>query len=596
MIKQAHIRQFNFCTKYVPSEKEILNLKDSIKKYIVIAQFFAEEANVKKPDELKQKVLSFISFVLDGFAKNGFIDARLYEIQAINKLLKDPGYIATNYEHAKNNPTSRSLYTADMTASTAIALSQAINELETLEAFAEKYNITSSTKLSTLVITSSNPEEAKKQIKFTIKLLQQKNIVDKIKLVLMERKQRVEAFVRDRQISSLEVFASFFSSFRLTTSYLSNYQATSKRFGFSDFDYNLSTNSFSKDTIGLCESFSRKYLETLSLDDLCFLSSFWCNRFAKECTDMQKAFTAINDLDLWQDLINKKGQIELSEDSLIASCQKSKFIAKLISECFNMCQRNMFNEEKRLGQAVEPISHDYTNYYQELGNAINEEYQDHFSQYLDGENDFLKDIAFAAPFVNLQSFIYQKKSNLVEPLIREMLETGNLKNWGIIRNEYSKDKGKESVDVFETNRPFVLVAFDIEGFNMPFRLHLSRSTLIDLARTSTNGSLIPEYQGFDDFIINGQLIPSNIMMPIQKKHRDLIISNSQIDGNTKNLWEHFYFLMNGKFPPHLTQPISKSKKNVVAARLPIVYTDLRTGRRYMKSKDKFVEVNSNDGR
>lgn len=596
MINQAHIRQFNFCKKYMPSEKEISNLQDSMQKYIVIAQYLAEDADVKNPNKLKEKVCGFVSFILDGFAKNGFIDARLYEIQAIKKILKDPKYILSHYETVKSNPTTRSLYTSDMDFSSSIALSQAITELERIETFAENNNLTGSTKFNTLLITSDNLEEAKKQVKFTLSVLQQKSHVDRIKVILKERLSRVEDFVRESQMASLEVLASFFTTFRLTNNYLANYQSTSKKFGFSDFNYELSSESFTKDTVGLVESFSPDFLKTLSLNDLCFVNSFWCNRFAKECTDMQKAFSAINDLDLWNDLMTKNGRIDLPREALIASCQKSKFIAKLLSETFNMCQKNVFKEEKKQGHSINSVAHDYTRFYQELGNAISDEYKSHFSESLKGENDFLKDVVFATPFVNLQNFIYQKKSNIVEPIIRDMLETGHLKNWGIIRKEYSKDKIGESIDVFDTKRPFALVAFDIEGFNMPFRLHLNRETLLDLAKASTNSSLIPEYQGFDDFIVNGQLIPANIIMPIQKKHRDVIIANSQKEGANKNLWEHFYFLMNGKFPQHLTQPIAKSKKNVVASRIPIVYTDLLTGKRYTKQKDNYIEVDNNDGR
>lgn len=596
MINQAHIRQFYFSKKYVPSDKELLNLQDSMQKYIVIARYLAQDPNVNTPNKLKEKVCSFISFILDGFATDGFIDARLYEIQAIKKLLKNPKYISNHYKAAKENPTTRSLYTADMDAAVSIALSQAISELERIETFAADNGLTSSTNFNTLLITSDNLEEAKKHIKLTLNILQQNNSVDKIKIVLENRLSKVEDFVKQKQIASLEVIASFFNTFRLTNTYFASYQATSKKFGFADLNYELSSNSFTKDTVGLLESFSPEFLNTLSLNDLCFLNSFWCNRFAKECTDMQKAFTAINDLDLWETLMTKNEYINLPEDALIASCQKSKFIAKLLSETFNMCQRNVFNEEQKQGHSINSITHDYTRFYQELGNAISDEYQNHFSQSLNGENDFLKDVAFASPFVNLQKFIYQKKSNIVEPLIRDMLETKHLKNWGIIRKEYSKEKNGNSIDVFDTKRPFALVAFDIEGFNMPFRLHLSRETLLDLAKVSTNSSLIPEYQGFEDFIVNNQLIPSNIIMPIQKKHKDVIISNSRKEGANKNLWEHFYFLMNGKFPPHLTQEIAKSKKNVVASRIPIVYTDLLTGKRYTKQKENYVEVNDNDGR
>lgn len=366
------------------------------------------------------------------------------------------------------------------------------------------------------------------------------------------------------------------------------YENNSKKFGFSDLKYEFSTNKFHKDSIGVRELFSADFLKTLNIDELCFLNAFWCNRFAKEASDIGLAFSSINSLDLWSDIIKGQTSFDLSDEALIAASQKYNFVSKLLRETFDIHRENIISKEIKEGKAFSaPASKDYTNYYAQLHRAINKDYFKYFSRYLDGSNSFLEDVSFSATYTNLESYAYCKKNSSIEPLIKDILATNRIKNWGIIRNELVDGKFSDS---FSTNNNMVLLSFDVEGFNMPFRFHVFRDSLIELVKQSNTNFLIPEYQGSEDFIINNEVIPTNIIMPVPGRHRQTIINNSSNDKLNQKLWGHFYLLMNGKFPNHLTQTIKKNKKQTVKSRLPIYYTDIRTGKRYVKNNNKYVEI------
>ena len=229
-----------------------------------------------------------------------------------------------------------------------------------------------------------------------------------------------------------------------------------------------------------------------------------------------------------------------------------------------------------------------------MNSVIGPEYTNFFAKSLAWcKNDLMSDVSLVSPFANLELMTYRKKQFIIQPLIKIILDDSHCKNWGIIRNEYKNNNGY-FYDSINANRSMVLVAFDIEGFNMPFRFHVPKDALTDIVCLSTGDYLLPEYQGADDFIINNEVIPTNIIMPIPKRNKNIIMENAKKDDN-KNFWEHLYFLANGTFPKHLTQPV-KSKNKVNNMRLPITYTNLITGKRYIKNNNKFIEVDDSYAR
>ena len=439
-----------------------------------------------------------------------------------------------------------------------------------------------------------SPEDAKLFLSLASKILSKKTINDKIIEMLKNQKKGCEDRIKESQISFLEALHRYFRGFGLLESYLAKYQNECITSGTSSLKYDFSTLQFDKDSVGLDDVFCEDYLKSLDAEELCFLSAFWCNRFAKEATRMDKAFSAINSLDLWQDIIDGKTQFSPSESSLVSALQKYTFLSDLLGESFLLHQKYVFTKEVEQGSNFsDSLSRDYTSFYKQVNKQIGEAYASHFSKELHSDNNFLMDSIFSAPFTNLRTFAYYKKDTTLVPIVKGLLANPHLKNWGIIRNEFL-DNGVFVDSVAQGSK--VLLGFDVEGFNRPFRFHMKKDDLMDILKCQGNGYTFPEYQGSQDFIVNNRLLKSSIIMPIPKRHRPIIREGTK-NGPNKDLWEHLYFLTNGKFPPHLMQETaSASNGKPILSRQPIIYTDLRTGKRYTKKQNNYVEVGEDNVR
>lgn len=585
--------KFNIAKKYLPSKKEIQALRNNIYSIMPFFQSFIKYYNIRDAVQFREMLQNFFQLIFEDFFKHNYIDSRLYEAQAIESILKDPSIISREYPNVKNMSNTHTIYTANLHRSQKLVLVNAIDDIANIEDFAQKNGITSASDIRDIHIDSENSKEIMNFIKLTIETLKKKNINEKILFILEEQQKANEDFVREHQIACLESLYAFFSTFNCLQSYINTYTSNSIKFGFSDLKYTLFSTIDKNGVIGLEQAFSKDFLKTLSVEDLCFFNAFWFNRFAKECNNLYMVFSTIDSLDLWQDILDGGKNFVLPDNVLIASCQKTHYIYGLLSESFNIHQASVTSSEAKQGIFFShSLSKDYSSFYNKLHNLIGKDYSNYFSAYLDGKNNFLEDVIFSSIFINLIKCAYSHKDTIFEPLLKNMLDNPHSKNWGIIRNELIDGQYLDSI---ANNNNMILLSFDIEGFNMPFRFHISRDALIDITKLNNSECMIPEYQGAEDFVIGGEVVPSNIIMPIPKSHRKIIMEHANADSPNKNLWEHFYFLMNGRFPPHLTQTVKMSKKQTKQTkqtRLPICYTSLKNGKRYYKQNNKFVEVDN----
>lgn len=599
MLQKAHIQNFQKCKKYMPSDKERYNLKYNITKCIPLMQYFIKQYNIDNPDELRYVIRQYADSVFTDFMQSKYIDSRLYELQAMKSILKDPSIIDREYERVKDKPNTHLVYTADLNRSQKLVIVNALDEITKLEKYAKENDITANTNLDHVIIRHENPKAIKDFLKFSIKMLNQKSIKDKLLLMIDTQVRDCESFIRENEKASLHSVGMFLSSLGYLDRYLNLYENQSIKYGFDDLKYRMTTDA-STGEIGLQDIFESDFLDTLPTEDLCFLDAFWCSKFAKEWTDFNSAFTAIDSMNLWQNIIDGKTDLYIKNESLDACIKKSNYLTQLTSETFNMLQNNIESSELKQGTRCDvPLSKDYSSYYMQLHNYIGEDYKKYFSAFSLTNNEFIENLSFSSIFVNLRECAYRKKTAILEPLIKSRLDDNYCKNWGLVRDEIVSGKLVDSID---TSRPRILVAFDIEGFDMPFCYHEKKESVTDLAKLSPSTYMIPEYQGNDDFIRYDEEndtyenITSNIIMPIPKSHKKIIMDNANSEGPAKNFWEHKYFLMNGKFPKHLTQTVQKSKKQTVTTRLPIIYTNLKTGKRYIKEKNQFIEVDDSNVR
>lgn len=594
MLDKTIVQRFNSAKNFIPPAYSISNLREGINFYIPIIQAFIKKYEITDTAELKDTLEIFVDEIFDTCSKYSYVDSSIYELQAINSILRDIGFITQNYPLLKDKPNTHTVYTSNLERSKKLALINAIDEVSIIETTAEKIGFTPGMNPKDVDIEGVSPEDAKLFLSLASKILSKKTINDKIIEMLKNQKKGCEDRIKESQISFLEALHRYFRGFGLLESYLAKYQNECISSGTSSLKYDFSTLQFDKDSVGLDDVFCEDYLKSLDAEELCFLSAFWCNRFAKEATRMDKAFSAINSLDLWQDIIDGKTQFSPSESSLVSALQKYTFLSDLLGESFLLHQKYVFTKEVEQGSNFsDSLSRDYTSFYKQVNKQIGEAYASHFSKELHSDNNFLMDSIFSAPFTNLRTFAYYKKDTTLVPIVKGLLANPHLKNWGIIRNEFL-DNGVFVDSIAQGSK--VLLGFDVEGFNRPFRFHMKKDDLMDILKCQGNGYTFPEYQGSQDFIVNNRLLKSSIIMPIPKRHRPIIREGTK-NGPNKDLWEHLYFLTNGKFPPHLMQETaSASNGKPILSRQPIIYTDLRTGKRYTKKQNNYVEVGEDNVR
>lgn len=594
MLDKTIVQRFNSAKNFIPPAYSISNLREGLNFYIPIIQAFIKKYEISDTAELKDTLEIFVDEIFDTCSKYSYVDSSIYELQAINSILRDIGFITQNYPLLKDKPNTHTVYTSNLERSKKLALINAIDEVSIIEATAEKIGFTPGMNPKDIDIEGVSPEDAKLFLSLASKILSKKTINDKIIEMLKNQKKGCEDRIKESQISFLEALHRYFRGFGLLESYLAKYQNECISSGTSSLKYDFSTLQFDKDSVGLDDAFCEDYLKSLNAEELCFLSAFWCNRFAKEATRMDKAFSAINSLDLWQDIIDGKTQFSPSESSLVSALQKYTFLSDLLGESFLLHQKYVFTKEVEQGSNFsDSLSRDYTSFYRQVNKQIGEAYASYFSKELHSDNNFLMDSIFSAPFTNLRTFAYYKKDTTLVPIVKGLLANPHLKNWGIIRNEFL-DNGVFVDSVAQG--PKVLLGFDVEGFNRPFRFHMKKDDLMDILKCQGNGYTFPEYQGSQDFIVNNRLLKSSIIMPIPKRHRPIIREGTK-NGPNKDLWEHLYFLTNGKFPPHLMQETpSTSNGKPILSRQPVIYTDLRTGKRYTKKQNNYVEVGEDNVR
>ena len=543
MLDKTIVQRFNSAKNFIPPAYSISNLREGLNFYIPIIQAFIKKYEITDTAELKDTLEIFVDEIFDTCSKYSYVDSSIYELQAINSILRDIGFITQNYPLLKDKPNTHTVYTSNLERSKKLALINAIDEVSIIEATAEKIGFTPGMNPKDIDIEGVSPEDAKLFLSLASKILSKKTINDKIIEMLKNQKKGCEDRIKESQISFLEALHRYFRGFGLLESYLAKYQNECISSGTSSLKYDFSTLQFDKDSVGLDDAFCEDYLKSLDAEELCFLSAFWCNRFAKEATRMDKAFSAINSLDLWQDIIDGKTQFSPSESSLVSALQKYTFLSDLLGESFLLHQKYVFTKEVEQGSNFsDSLSRDYTSFYRQVNKQIGEAYASHFSKELHSDNNFLMDSIFSAPFTNLRTFAYYKKDTTLVPIVKGLLANPHLKNWGIIRNEFL-DNGVFVDSVAQG--PKVLLGFDVEGFNRPFRFHMKKDDLMDILKCQGNGYTFPEYQGSQDFIVNNRLLKSSIIMPIPKRHRPIIREGTK-NGPNKDLWEHLYFLTNTK--------------------------------------------------
>ena len=335
-----------------------------------------------------------------------------------------------------------------------------------------------------------------------------------------------------------------------------------------------------QDTNGIDSLFKKENLQKLNLAQLAALYAFWDNRLVKEIEKIYNSYFIMYELDLDDKTTvqNKDAANKLLPQQLENLNVKTALLDSLISNIYyqyrdSHLEGGKVDIEETLSEISAKIGAEYQKYFSGIG-GLNVH-----------ENNFDKDIVLRLKTENAIRNLYIQKDNGITGLLNLLYNGDVSENWGII-DENPRSK-------------FVLLVADINGLNMPLRLHIEREKVKDFAIKNQGNSIIPIYSGITDFNINGRIISTHILMPLTQNQKELI---KQASSNVRNgdyrykFIKHLEYLSDWqKYPEHLQRKKITKKKGKPKIKFEKIkeYIDLETGKKYIRNKEnEFVTIDS----
>lgn len=330
--------------------------------------------------------------------------------------------------------------------------------------------------------------------------------------------------------------------------------------------------------------FEKESLQKMSLPQFSAMYAFWDNRLEKEIEQIYYSYFIMYELNLddRETVTKRESASKVSQEKLDALNVKTALLNMILSRIYfdyrnSHLDGGKINIEKVLQRISDKIGKDYQRYFSGIGELDTQ------------ENNFDKDSMLHLRLENSIRNLYLQKDNGIIGLL-DLLYNGEVsENWGIIDDN--------------PNSKFVLLSADIDGLNMPLRLHISRDLIKEYAMNNQENTIVPLYSGKNDFVINGRYIGTHILMPLTQNQKDAI---KQATNNVKEedcrykFIKHLDFLADGqKFPEHLQQKrVTKKKgKQKIKFEKVVQYVDLNTGKKYIKTKEgQFITNSGDDGR
>ncbi len=396
----------------------------------------------------------------------------------------------------------------------------------------------------------------------------------------------LEQKLRDAHILSLEILGKRFKQLGVLENYCNQQEKLFGRLNLRELLYPVRENE--EGTISVEDLFRRENLERLSINKLSVLNAFWLNRYAKELEAINRSFFITKSLkNLEQikktDPDKKNGNIHIPiEKNDLKNLNKK---INFLGESFDIIL-NKLSKDKNIG-SVETVENETVStqirkinvedILEDFKRDIGEEYKKHFDDLNPNiENDFLGDMEDYRIIGNAQHNTYRLKDWNIIAFLSNLYEEGFSKNWGIIP-ENNKDS------------KMILVAVDMQGLNMPVRLHIEKSEVRDFIKANQGTTLFPIYDGDKDFHLIGGFVPTHVLMPLCEKQKNGIKSLMENEGYYhRNLIEHLSYLNDGEYPEHLKvdKIIKKKGKVRITKRIPPKrYIDLDTGEEYIQEAD-----------
>ena len=349
--------------------------------------------------------------------------------------------------------------------------------------------------------------------------------------------------LKEKQIEILVFLGRFLDKFNLLEDYVKRHDKYFKKIKGIDLSYDLETGKYNKDEIGVKELFTKEFLKTQDLETLLALSIFWQNRFSKEIKNINDAMFFIKELDLE----NKEDIYTSIKDNYAYVENKTECINRLTKYIESATRKGIGDKDEVEGGTIIYIEDELL----EIKAMIGDRYNSYFSEIKpNSKHDVFEDICSYLSCVNNAKNIYLSKDSILRYFIRKEENKKGMENWGIIPSKNNhENRSRKSKNI--------LIGIDIQGLNMPLRFHINDTEVIEALTSAGKEPIIPKYQGSREFEqINGEVIPTNILMPLQKEQVKNIretLKKIQINQNYNNFnipfLEHMLFLNNHKKMP-----------------------------------------------
>ena len=374
--------------------------------------------------------------------------------------------------------------------------------------------------------------------------------------------------------------------------YCDRHNSLMQRMGLSGLSY-----SYEKDEKGdtsVRSFFQRENIEKMDIYKLSMLNAFLINRYTKALEGINQTFFIVNELGLWTQIRaakpNKDGKIsiDIDEKNLEALYKKMNFLSVTLEELMDDCSGNSTDENTHNVTMENGVTRSYVKFdvnekIKELEEILGGQYREYFGELLpESANNFGVDFDDYRVLRNAEMNTYRIKDfNMISALFNLYQVKGLSKNWGVI---------PEDRPIKDSN--MILLSFDIEGFNMPVRLHIDKETIIEFLKSNQGTTKMPMYDGASDFTFYDKNLGTQILMPLFMKQKKALkeYNEKAAEGSqVKRFLNHVAFLKDdSKYPEHLkVDTVTKQNGKVFLRKgRPLRrFIDLETGEIFREEKD-----------
>lgn len=350
-----------------------------------------------------------------------------------------------------------------------------------------------------------------------------------------------------------------FNDYDLLSELVTSHNLQQKNLWLEELGYNMDFSEDFPKNLGVNNILTEKNLEKMSSEELAILNIFWQNKYAKKLGDLNTGFFIAQQLHL--NNIKTPPSDELIKNLLT----KYKFLE---STCYKFY--NSITKKEADSKSIE-----------EYINNMSDDYKKSFSEIMPHmKHDFRTDLNQCMDRIFALKNTYAVKSNLACSTILTLLDSKKIRNWG-----YINDNKSNQSNTIQNQDYFILIGIDCPGLNKPIKIHIERELLANCILNAKSETLIPLYEGNEDYDINFEQLKTHIVLPFEKNHRDFLRNTTPNPEHFNHfLLSHTKFLANqDKFPEHLKVTDSKGRK--IRKRK---YVDLFSGRVFVEEGKKRV--------